>query len=51
MKLTDYTRCRRVTVAFAVTPQMAMAIRAAASRDERTVAGYLRKMVEREVTR
>lgn len=49
MRMTDYGRSRRVTVAVKLTEAMAHELREAAARDERTVSAFLRKLIERAV--
>ena len=45
----NYSLAKRITIAFKVTEATAHELRGAASRDERSVSGYLRKLVEKAI--
>lgn len=47
MRYSDYSTAKRVTVAFKLSELTARELREAAARDERSVSGFLRKLVER----
>ncbi len=49
MRAADYSRAKRVTVAFRIDRLTALELQEAAARDERTLSGFLRKLVERAV--